>query len=335
MVRFSLFVVLLALFLAVGNAVAQSDSIDINISMDGAQAGTASSAVGSELGTGTNGCFFDDVNNILYVKIQFSGLGSNVTAAHIHGPAAAGVSAGVIQSLTGFPTGVTSGSYTNSFTLNTTNEGYLKGDQLYINIHTVNFGGGEIRGQLINGGALPVELTSFTAIARGKGVELAWRTATEVNNHGFEIQRSEVRGQRSEVSGQWVKIGFVDGAGNSNATKEYSYTDKVPVSGKYLYRLKQVDNDGKFEYSSSVEVNASTLASGYELAQNHPNPFNPTTNIAFALAKDEFVSLKVYDMLGKEIATLVNGKQTAGAYSVPFDASSYPSGIYFYTLRAG
>ncbi|MBI2428023.1 MAG: T9SS type A sorting domain-containing protein [Ignavibacteriales bacterium] len=168
---------------------------------------------------------------------------------------------------------------------------------------------------------LPVELTSFAAVAKGRGVELAWRTATEVNNHGFEIQRSEVRGQKSDVRGQWTKIGFVDGAGNSNATKEYSYRDNVPVSGKYLYRLKQVDNDGKFEYSSSVEVNASTLASGYELAQNHPNPFNP--------------SLKVYDMLGKEIATLVNGKQTAGAYSVPFDASSYPSGIYFYTLRAG
>ncbi|MEW5798835.1 MAG: T9SS type A sorting domain-containing protein [Bacteroidota bacterium] len=180
---------------------------------------------------------------------------------------------------------------------------------------------------------LPVELTSFTAIAKGRGVELAWKTATEVNNHGFEIQRSEVRGQTSAVS--WAKVGFVEGAGNSNAAKEYSFTDKVPVSGKYLYRLKQVDNDGKFEYSSSVEVNASTLVSGYELAQNHPNPFNPTTNIAFALAKDEFVSLKVYDMLGKEIATLVNNKQSAGAYTVPFNASAYPSGIYFYTLRAG
>lgn len=193
--------------------------------------------------------------------------------------------------------------------------------------------------------ALPVELTSFTATARGRGVELAWKTATEVNNHGFEVERKPVQDSRLEVGGSdhetqtsnqaWSHVGFVQGSGTTNAPKEYSFTDKVPVSGKYLYRLKQVDNDGKFEYSSSVEVNASTLTSGYELAQNHPNPFNPTTTIAFALAKDEFVSLKVYDMLGKEIATLVNGKQSAGAYSVPFEASQLPSGIYFYTLRAG
>ncbi len=184
-----------------------------------------------------------------------------------------------------------------------------------------------------NAVALPVEFISFIATVNGRRVQLAWKTATETNNHGFEVQRSAVGGQSSERN--WTVVGFVAGNGTVSAQNEYSYTDRVPVTGTYEYRLKQIDNDGRSEYHGAASVTIGSLASGLELAQNHPNPFNPTTNIAFALAKDEFVSLKVYDMLGKEITTLVNGRQSAGAYTMPFDASSYPSGIYFYTLRAG
>jgi hypothetical protein len=142
---------------------------------------------------------------------------------------------------------------------------------------------------------LPVELTSFTAIAKGRGVELAWKTASEVNNAGFEIERN--------VNGSWNKIGYVEGNGTTNAPKSYNYTD-VSAKGTVSYRLKQVDNDGKFEYSNVVEVAAGITAADYELSQNFPNPFNPNTNITFAMKNAEHVNVTVYNSLGQAVATL-------------------------------
>lgn len=183
--------------------------------------------------------------------------------------------------------------------------------------------------------SLPVELTSFTAVAKGRGVELAWQTATEVNNYGFEIERmtpsQTLPLQGGGRGGGWNKIGFVEGAGNSNSPKSYSFVD-ASASGKVAYRLKQIDRDGKFEYSNTVEVLAAT-PKAFALMQNHPNPFNPSTKISYDLPAAGFVSLKVYDMLGKEVVTLVNGMQEAGAKIAEFNASQLPSGIYFYTLR--
>ena len=189
--------------------------------------------------------------------------------------------------------------------------------------------------------ALPVELTSFAAIVSDNAVKLSWTTATEVNSYGFEIQRSANSGQRSE----FVEIGFVEGAGNSNSPKEYSFVDNSVSNEKYTYRLKQIDLDGSYKYSKEIEVTVGAPTK-FELAQNYPNPFNPTTTISYAIPNVETqfatansslqtVTLKVYDALGREVATLVNGKQTAGEYSVKFDASKLTSGIYFYTLRAG
>ncbi|MFA6468898.1 MAG: T9SS type A sorting domain-containing protein [Bacteroidota bacterium] len=204
--------------------------------------------------------------------------------------------------------------------------GRLNSIKLYIgntfnsdNPNNLYFNNLEIR----NTDPLPVELTSFTAIAKGNGVELAWKTATEVNNHGFDVERMELN--------QWKKIAFVEGNGTTNAPKSYSYTDAT-ASGTISYRLKQIDRDGQFSYSNVVEVTASAPAQ-YALLQNHPNPFNPTTNIQYSVAASGFVSLKVYDMLGKEVATLVNAVQNAGPHVVPFAASQFPSGIYFYTLK--
>jgi hypothetical protein len=191
---------------------------------------------------------------------------------------------------------------------------------------------------------LPVELTSFTGIAIGNVVELAWQTATEVNNYGFEVERCTVVNRSLEVNGSlaWTKIGFVAGNGNSNSPKSYSFTDvrlndvvgQATAKGKIVYRLKQIDNDGKFEYQGNVEVNVSSAAT-FALAQNFPNPFNPTTNIQYSIPNAQFVSLKVYDMLGKEIATLVNSMQEAGEKHVQFNASKLSSGVYFYTLTSG
>ena len=201
----------------------------------------------------------------------------------------------------------------------------------------------------------PVELVSFNATVVNNSVRLNWQTATEVNNYGFEIQRS-VSGERSEFE----TLGFVEGAGNSNSPKEYSFSDENPPVGKIQYRLKQIDIDGQFEYSEIVEVEIAAPTK-FELLQNYPNPFNPTTTIFYVIASPDLsgrgnlsngqqqiassqaprndrsvqVSLKIYDALGCEVATLVNAKQTVGKYSIQFDGLNLPSGVYFYTLRAG
>ena len=119
---------------------------------------------------------------------------------------------------------------------------------------------------------LPVELTSFTAITKGRGVELAWKTATEANNFGFEVERNTMN--------NWEKIGFVEGNGTTNAPKEYSFSEKNIPSGKYSYRLKQIDRDGKFSYSNVVEVSVAEVKQ-FGLEQNYPNPFNPVTMINY------------------------------------------------------
>jgi Secretion system C-terminal sorting domain len=130
------------------------------------------------------------------------------------------------------------------------------------------------------------------------------------------------------------KIGFVKGNGNSNSPKNYSYTDEGVTSGKYNYRLKQIDNDGQFEYSKVVEVSIK-VPEKFALEQNYPNPFNPGTKINFVIPKSSFVNLKVYDVLGNEVATLVEEEKQAGSYEVNFDASQLSSGVYFCKLTAG
>jgi hypothetical protein len=178
---------------------------------------------------------------------------------------------------------------------------------------------------------LPVELTSFFANTIGSKVQLNWRTATEVNNYGFEVERSQTSNVKSET---WEKIGFVQGNGNSNSPKNYSYTDQ-PTGGKeFKYRLKQIDFDGSFEYSYEVTAKLGNVST-YKLDQNYPNPFNPITKISYTIPQRAYVHLRVYDMLAKQIAELVNVSQEAGRYEVTFDGTNLPSGAYFYKLDAG
>jgi hypothetical protein len=181
--------------------------------------------------------------------------------------------------------------------------------------------------------SLPVELTSFTASTANNKVTLNWQTATEVNNYGFEVERRAVKSEQS-TRDSWQKIGFVSGAGMSNAPKEYSYSDASVCSGNYVYRLKQIDHDGTFKYSQSVEVSIQ-LPAQFMLNQNYPNPFNPNTIITYQLQSVNHVTLKVFDVLGKEVATLVNEVQQPGNKSVRFDASALASGIYYYRLQSG
>ncbi|MEE9430861.1 MAG: choice-of-anchor Q domain-containing protein [Melioribacteraceae bacterium] len=188
-------------------------------------------------------------------------------------------------------------------------------------------------------GALPVELTTFSVSILGNTVQLNWETATEVNNYGFNVERSSFRKDgTTPVRTEWKNIGFIEGHGNSNSPKLYNYIDNsIEAFGSYLFRLKQIDIDGMFEYSDEVEVSIGT-PNKFELMQNYPNPFNPTTTIKYSVPNvasnfSSSVMLKVYDVLGKEVVTLVNQKQNAGRYNVEFNATNLPSGIYFYSIN--
>ncbi len=175
--------------------------------------------------------------------------------------------------------------------------------------------------------AVPVELTSFEAILNENMVTLRWATATEVNNYGFGVER------RYRKEGEWEKVSFVEGSGNSNSQKNYEYVDNIMSFGKYNYRLKQIDTDGTFEYSQVIEVNFG-LPKEYSLGQNYPNPFNPTTTINFSLPKSCITKLEVYNLLGEKVKTIVNERLEAGAYHLKFNGNNLTSGIYFYRLQS-
>lgn len=181
-------------------------------------------------------------------------------------------------------------------------------------------------------GLLPVELTSFTASVENYNAVMKWATATETNNYGFEIERRAMNNQQLTAN-NWEKIGFVYGNGTSSATHSYSFTDQTVTSGSYAYRLKQIDNDGVYKYSSEAEATI-TAPKVFVLNQNYPNPFNPTTVISYQLPVSGYVSLKVYDLLSREVAVLVNETKEAGNYEVKFDASKLTSGIYFMRLKS-
>ncbi|MDP2304306.1 MAG: choice-of-anchor J domain-containing protein [Ignavibacteria bacterium] len=172
---------------------------------------------------------------------------------------------------------------------------------------------------------IPVELTSFNANIDGNKVNLTWSTATETNNKGFSVERKS--GESFET------VAFVNGYGTTTASKNYSFTDEGLNSGTFTYRLKQVDFDGTFAYSKEVEVEINVPAQ-YSLNQNYPNPFNPATSIDFGLAVDSKVSLKVFNILGQEVAVLANGLISAGTHKVSFNGSNLFSGVYFVRMEA-
>jgi len=196
----------------------------------------------------------------------------------------------------------------------------------------INDGYPYLKWQNPGGTPLPVELTSFTASANGKKVFLTWQTATEKANYGFNVERSAVSDNM-----YWEMIGCIKGNGNSNSPKDYSFVDTAPLRGRLLYRLKQIDLDGKFEYSKVVEVNTD-LPANFELKKNYPNPFNPSTTISYSIPKDAFVSLKIYNILGEEVKSLFSGNQKAGFYSSIWNGdnnagSKVSSGTYIYMVK--
>jgi hypothetical protein len=185
-----------------------------------------------------------------------------------------------------------------------------------------------------NGTAFPVELTTFSASLQNRSVELTWATATEVDNYGFVVQRSQA--SKDQVQNySWTKVGFIKGAGYSNAPKNYSYTDNSIAYGNYVYRLKQIDNSGEYKYSDMVEVSAGQIPKGFLLEQNYPNPFNPSTQIQFGVSKNTHATVTLYNVIGEKVATLFNGSVEADKmYNISVNGSNLAGGVYFYKLDA-
>ncbi len=174
-------------------------------------------------------------------------------------------------------------------------------------------------------GAVPVELSSFTASASGNFVKLDWTTATETNNQGFEIQKKS--------GNDFYTIGFVAGSGTTTEPKNYSYQDKNLENGIYVYRLKQFDFDGTSSLSEEIIVEVSN-PSNFVLNQNYPNPFNPSTNIKFSLPNSGYTNLSIYNMVGEKVSELVNQVLPEGEYNLRFDGANLPSGIYIAKLSS-
>jgi len=177
---------------------------------------------------------------------------------------------------------------------------------------------------------IPVELVSFNASVIRDAVELSWMTATETNNQGFEIERAS--SSTTPVQG-WEQVGYAAGFGTTTEPKAYSFIDSKLETGSYTYRLKQIDFDGTFEYSNEINVEVE-IPLQYALEQNYPNPFNPSTKINYSIPEDGFVKLAVYNLLGEEVAAIVNAFQKADRYEVNFNASGLSSGVYVYKIES-
>ena len=178
---------------------------------------------------------------------------------------------------------------------------------------------------------VPVELISFTGSSQFNKITLNWKTATESNNMGFDIERTS---SLIPPIHEWEKVGFVKGHGTSLEPNEYSYTDDISSihSASLFYRLKQIDFDGSFKYSNVVEVDVMPI--NYELSQNYPNPFNPNTMIRFSLPKETQLKINIYNMLGELVETLAEGTYQAGYHELNFNAANLSSGIYIYRIES-
>lgn len=174
-------------------------------------------------------------------------------------------------------------------------------------------------------GIIPVELVSFHAKTEGNNIKLVWQTATELNNSGFEIQR------KSENT-SWQKIGFVKGAGTTSEIKNYNFVDTYSTNGMVSYRLRQIDFDGSFLYSKTINFIIGAPQQ-FVLNQNFPNPFNPSTSISFSIPKATNVRLTIYNQIGERVVELINKNLEAGSYNYNWNAPRQSSGIYFYEMQ--
>lgn len=217
-----------------------------------------------------------------------------------------------------------------------TGDGYALNNsfQPFAGISPLKYYGGAGDGYSLDSGhsAAHIELSTFSfSLINARDVLLKWRTESEIDNSGFAIERALITSDSLNLT--WQRISFIESI-NSNTPVEYSYTDRKLSSGRYKYRLKQIDFTGLFEYyllNSMVEI---ALPAQYNLSQNYPNPFNPSTKIDFDLPVESKVSLNVYDASGREVMKLADKTFAAGYYTIEFSGAKLSSGVYFYSLDA-
>ena len=225
---------------------------------------------------------------------------------------------------------------TSSFTQNTTNHTFTQTAISTFSQFSIGSG---------SDNSLPVQMTALQVKASSSNAVITWTTASEVDCAGFEVQRKNISEGQTALNSdpqshignqQWTKVGYVEGAGTSTDPRSYSFTDNSASPGMYAYRLKQIDRSGAFAYSAEMAVEVGMAPRVFTLSQNYPNPFNPTTTVEFTIPSDGRAVLKVYDISGREVATLVDGQMKAGVYQkAVFNASRFASGIYFARLQFG
>jgi hypothetical protein len=192
---------------------------------------------------------------------------------------------------------------------------------------------GEVEDYVIPFGQLPVELVSFEATAGEGNVLLSWTTASETDNDHFNLYRRVIGND------EFQHLTQVNGSGTITTPTDYTYTDNAVVSGvTYEYQLADVDINGLENVHETI-VNAtpfgtSEVPTDYALHQNWPNPFNSTTMFRFDIKEAGQVTLRIFDLMGREVATLVNDERSAGFHTISWDASDIATGIYFYRLEA-
>lgn len=185
-------------------------------------------------------------------------------------------------------------------------------------------------GGTICDGPMPVLLSTFNASIDRNNVRLVWATVSEINNSGFDIERKS-----SKDGSAWQKLSFIPGNGSTNVPKIYTVEDKKIAAGKYNYRLKQIDYNGNFEYFPlAIEISIDPPLN-FSMSQNYPNPSNPKSKIDYEVPVDGKVTIKVFDIIGREVATLVNETKVAGYYTTELDGTNLASGVYFYKISAG
>jgi hypothetical protein len=180
-------------------------------------------------------------------------------------------------------------------------------------------------------GPLPVELSSFTSIVRKNSVILTWETVNELNNAGFDVERASVTSNGTEP---WQRTAFIPGSGSTNEPRQYSYEDSKLRTGTYKYRLKQIDFNGKLEYYDLVNDVYVAPPGSFSVGQNYPNPSNPKAKIDYEIPRESKVTIKLFDLLGREVMIILSEVKQEGYYTAEFDGSSLASGVYFYRVLA-
>jgi hypothetical protein len=183
-------------------------------------------------------------------------------------------------------------------------------------VNGVDLGAYELKSSTV-----PVELTSFSGVFINNSIRLIWSTATETNNQGFDIERNS--------NSSWVKIGFIEGKGNSATKNDYSFEDKNPTGYTIQYRLKQIDNNGNFKYSDIISV--TVIPKDFSIG-NYPNPFNPSTKIRYSVTSESMINLVIYNIIGERIDELKNEQQQSGTYEINWNGGGHPSGIYLLSI---